>query len=46
MLPGAQNMHILLPLVDNAGIKAKCEKFQHIASQIYKIHHKVPHMFK
>jgi hypothetical protein len=32
-LPGAQNMHKLLPLVDNAWIQAKCEKFQHIASQ-------------
>jgi hypothetical protein len=45
-LPGAQNMHKLFPLVDNAWIKAKCEKVQHIASQIYKIHHKVLHMSK
>jgi hypothetical protein len=46
MLPGAQIMHKLLPLVDNARIKAKCEKFQHITSQIYKIHHKMLHMSK
>jgi hypothetical protein len=45
-LPGAQNMPKLLPVVDNAWIKTKCEKFQHIASQIYKIHHKVLHMSK
>jgi hypothetical protein len=46
MLPGAQIMYKLLPLVENAWIKAKCEKIQHIASQIYKIHHKVLHMSK
>jgi hypothetical protein len=46
MLPGAQIMHKLLPLVDNAWIKAKCEMFQHIDSQIYKIHHKVLHISK
>jgi hypothetical protein len=46
MLPCAQMMHKLLPLVDNAWIKAKCEKFQHIASEIYKIHHKMLHMSK
>jgi hypothetical protein len=46
MLLGAQIMHKLLPLVDNAWIKAKCEMLQPIASQIYKIHHKVLHMFK
>jgi hypothetical protein len=45
-LPGAQSMHKLLPLVDNAWIKAKCEKLQHIASQIYKIHHKKLHKSK
>jgi hypothetical protein len=45
-LPGAQSMYKLLPLVDNAWIKAKCEKFQHITSQIYKIHHKELHKFK
>jgi hypothetical protein len=45
-LPGGQSMHKLLPLVDNAWIKAKCEKFQHIASQIYKIHHKELHKSK
>jgi hypothetical protein len=39
-------MHKLLPLVDNAWIKAKCKKFQHRASQIYKIHHKMLHMSK
>jgi hypothetical protein len=46
MLSGAEIMHKLFPLVDNAWIKAKCEKFQHIASQIYKIHHKILHMSK
>jgi hypothetical protein len=45
-LPGAQSMHKLLPLVDNAWIKAKCKTWQHIASQIYKIHHKEPHKSK
>jgi hypothetical protein len=34
------------PLVDNAWIKAKCENFQHIASQIYKILHKELHKSK
>jgi hypothetical protein len=46
MLPGAQIMHKLVPLVDNAWIKEKCKKFQHIASQIYKIHLKMLHMSK
>jgi hypothetical protein len=45
-LLGAQSMHKLLPLVDNAWIKAKCENFQHIASQIYKIQHKELHKSK
>jgi hypothetical protein len=45
-LPGARSKHKLLPLVDNAWIKAKCENFQHIASQIYKIHHKELHKSK
>jgi hypothetical protein len=45
MLPGAQIKHKLIPLVDNAWVKA-CKKFQHIASQIYKIHHKMLHMSK
>jgi hypothetical protein len=45
-LPGAQSMHKLLPLVDNTWINAKCEKFQHVASQIYKIHHKDLHKSK
>jgi hypothetical protein len=39
-------MHKLLPLVGNAWIKEKCEKFQHIASQIYTIHHKRLHKSK
>jgi hypothetical protein len=45
-LPGAESMHKLLPLVDIAWIKAKCENLQHIASQIYKIHHKRLHKSK
>jgi hypothetical protein len=45
-LPGAQSMHKLLPLIDNAWIKAKCENYQHIASRIYKIHHKELHKSK
>jgi hypothetical protein len=45
-LPGAQNRHKRLPLVYNAWIKEKCEKFQHIASQIYKNDHKELHKSK
>jgi hypothetical protein len=45
-LLGVQTKLKLLPLVNNAWIKAKHEKFQHIASQIYKIHHKELHKSK